>query len=104
KVDYDYHTLRKTYVYPGKVSYIERLISDVINMNPVSLVIGDSGAMLVYLQLKHKLEGNKYVENEFALPRLLKGNHIVENVPAPNPMEPIEVDDEEEGREDSGGL
>ncbi|KAH9300046.1 hypothetical protein KI387_011629, partial [Taxus chinensis] len=34
KVDCDYHTLRKTYTYPGKSAYIERLISDDITMKP----------------------------------------------------------------------
>ncbi|KAH9312094.1 hypothetical protein KI387_027129, partial [Taxus chinensis] len=68
KVYYDYHTLRKTYVHLGRIAYIERLISDVISMKPVRLTIGDNGAMLIYLQLKSKLENKKYVENEFALP------------------------------------
>ncbi|KAH9288987.1 hypothetical protein KI387_033104, partial [Taxus chinensis] len=89
KVDCDYYTLRKTYVHPGQTAYIERLISDVISMNPVSLAIGDSGVMLVYLQLKPKLENKKYVENDFTLPRLPKGKHMVENMPAPQPTETI---------------
>ncbi|KAH9321810.1 hypothetical protein KI387_016449, partial [Taxus chinensis] len=80
------------------------MISDMISMKPVSLVIGDSGAMLIYLQLKPKLEGNKYVENEFALLGPPKGKHTMENVPAPKPTKPIEVDDEEEEHEESGGL
>ncbi|KAH9315154.1 hypothetical protein KI387_023781, partial [Taxus chinensis] len=67
----------------------------------VRLVLGDAEATLVYLQLKPKLENNKYVENEFTLPGPPRGT--VENVPAPKPIETIEVDEEEE-HEDSGGL
>ncbi|KAH9310109.1 hypothetical protein KI387_038020, partial [Taxus chinensis] len=47
---------------------------------------------------------NKYVEGEFALPAPPKGKHTMENILAPEPTEPIEVEDEEEECEDSGGL
>ncbi|KAH9302140.1 hypothetical protein KI387_013723, partial [Taxus chinensis] len=104
KVECKYHTLRKTNVYPERTSYVERIISNVISMNLVRLEIGDIGSMLVYLQLKPKLDNNKYVKNEFALPKKHKGNHTVENVLAPKPIEAIEVDDEEEERDDSDGL
>ncbi|KAH9320398.1 hypothetical protein KI387_044498, partial [Taxus chinensis] len=59
---------------------------------------------LVYLQLKPKLENTKYVENEFTLPGPPKGKHTMENVPTPKPTKTIQVDDEEEEHEDSGGL
>ncbi|KAH9316800.1 hypothetical protein KI387_044538, partial [Taxus chinensis] len=83
---------------------VEKLILDVISMNPVSLEIGDIGAALVYLQLKPKLENKKYVENEFTLLGPPKGKHTMENVPASKPTEPIEVDDKEEEHEDIEGL
>ncbi|KAH9318072.1 hypothetical protein KI387_019841, partial [Taxus chinensis] len=79
KVDCDYHTLRNEYVYPSRDAYIKSLISNVISMELVSLAIGNSGAALVYLQLKPKLENNKYVENEFTLLRSSKGKHTVDN-------------------------
>ncbi|KAH9325486.1 hypothetical protein KI387_005664, partial [Taxus chinensis] len=84
-------------------AYIERLISDVISMNLVTLAIGDNGFMLVYLQIKSRLENNKYVENEFMLPRPPKGKHTVENMAALKPASTIKIDEEEE-HEDSGGL
>ncbi|KAH9319329.1 hypothetical protein KI387_021098, partial [Taxus chinensis] len=58
-------------------------------MKPVSLAVGDVGAVLVYLQLKPKMENKKYVENEFMLPGPPKGKHTVENVPTPQPAETI---------------
>ncbi|KAH9313325.1 hypothetical protein KI387_028360, partial [Taxus chinensis] len=58
---------------------------------------------LIYLELNPKMDNNKYVENEFVLPRPPKRKHTMENVPAPKPTYVIEVDDEEED-EDSGGL
>ncbi|KAH9318042.1 hypothetical protein KI387_019811, partial [Taxus chinensis] len=65
---------------------------------------GDTRYVLVYLQLKPKLENNKYVENESAFPGPPKGKHTMENVLAPKPTATIQVDDEEEEHEDSGGL
>ncbi|KAH9324226.1 hypothetical protein KI387_004404, partial [Taxus chinensis] len=50
------------------------------------------------------MENKKYVEGEFALPAPPKGKHTMENIPSSNPTEPIEVEDEEEEHEDSGGL
>ncbi|KAH9307273.1 hypothetical protein KI387_035184, partial [Taxus chinensis] len=44
-------------------AYIERLISDVLSIKLVSLAMGDIVAALVYLQLKPKMENNKYVED-----------------------------------------
>ncbi|KAH9308871.1 hypothetical protein KI387_036782, partial [Taxus chinensis] len=85
-------------------SYVDRLISDIISMKPISLAIEDIGAMLRYLQIKPKIENKKYMENEFALPGPPNGKHTVENMPAPKPTKDIEVDDEEEEREDSGDL
>ncbi|KAH9300870.1 hypothetical protein KI387_012453, partial [Taxus chinensis] len=61
KVDCNYHMLRKKYV-PGRSAYTERIISEVLNINPISLVVEDVGAALVYLQLKPKMENKKYVE------------------------------------------
>ncbi|KAH9296924.1 hypothetical protein KI387_028606, partial [Taxus chinensis] len=62
------------------------------------------GATLVYLQLKPKMENNKYVEGDFALPAPRKGKNTMENIPTPKPTKKIEVEDEEEEREDSGDL
>ncbi|KAH9323742.1 hypothetical protein KI387_018381, partial [Taxus chinensis] len=62
KVDCDYHTLRKKYVYPGRSAYTERIISEVLNIKPISLAVVDVGATLAYLQLKIKMENKKYVE------------------------------------------
>ncbi|KAH9308849.1 hypothetical protein KI387_036760, partial [Taxus chinensis] len=62
------------------------------------------GVVLVYLQLKPKMENNKYVEGEFTLPAPPKGKHTMGNIPTPKATEPIEVEDEEEEHEDSGGL
>ncbi|KAH9306175.1 hypothetical protein KI387_010579, partial [Taxus chinensis] len=62
KVDHDYCTLRKKYVYPGRSAYIERIISEVLNIKQISLAVVDVGEALVYLQLKLKMEDNKYVE------------------------------------------
>ncbi|KAH9320538.1 hypothetical protein KI387_015177, partial [Taxus chinensis] len=91
KVDYDYHTLRKKYVYPGRSAYTERIISKVLNIKPISLVVANVGATLVYLQLNLKMENNKYVEGEFTLPAPPKGKHIMENIPVLKPTEPVEV-------------
>ncbi|KAH9310236.1 hypothetical protein KI387_038147, partial [Taxus chinensis] len=104
KVEYDYHTLRKKYVYPGRSTYTRRIILEVLNMKHVSLAVADLVAELVYLQLKPKMENNKYVEGEFALPAPPKGKHTMENVPTPKPAEKIKVQDEEEECEDIGGL
>ncbi|KAH9319013.1 hypothetical protein KI387_020782, partial [Taxus chinensis] len=76
----------------------------VLSIKPVRFPVGDVRAPLVYLQLKPKLENNKYVENEFALPGLPKGKHTMENISVPKPIEIIEVEDEEDESEDSGGL
>ncbi|KAH9301126.1 hypothetical protein KI387_012709, partial [Taxus chinensis] len=83
---------------------IERLISDVLSIKLVLLAMGDVGAALVYLQLKPKMEYNKYVEDEFTLLESPKGKHIMDNIPVPKPIEPIEVKDEKDECEDSGGL
>ncbi|KAH9287505.1 hypothetical protein KI387_031622, partial [Taxus chinensis] len=50
------------------------------------------------------MDNKKYVEGEFTLPTPPKGKHTMENIPTPKPIEPMEVEDEEEEREDSGGL
>lgn len=50
-------------------------------MKPISLAIGDSGVTLIYLQLKPRMENNKYVDNEFMLLGLSKGKQTMENVP-----------------------
>ena len=94
KVDYDNHTLRKTYVYLSKSAYIERLIFDDINMKQMILAIGKSGASLVYIQLKPNLENGRYVENEFKLPGPPKGKHTIGTL---EDEEPILTIFEEEG-------
>ncbi|KAH9315002.1 hypothetical protein KI387_023629, partial [Taxus chinensis] len=104
KLDCDYYTLRKKYVYPGRSTYTERKISKVLNIKLISLAIADLGAVLVYLQLKLKMENKKYMEFEFTLLAPHKVKHIMESVPMPKPIEKIEIQDEEEEREDSGGL
>ena len=62
------------------ISYTERIISEVLNINPISLVVVDVGAALVYLQLNPKIENNKYVENEFVILEPPKGKHTMENI------------------------
>ncbi|KAH9316900.1 hypothetical protein KI387_018669, partial [Taxus chinensis] len=62
KVDYDYHTLRKKYVYPDRSAYTNNIISEMLNIKPISLAMADLGAALVYLQFKLKMENTKYVE------------------------------------------
>ncbi|KAH9318205.1 hypothetical protein KI387_019974, partial [Taxus chinensis] len=70
----------------------------------VSLVIGDVGVVLVYIHLKPNLENKKYVENEFTYPEPPKGKHTIENVPTPQLVETVLVDEEEKKQEDSVGL
>lgn len=101
KVDCDYHTLRKKYVYVGWGAYVERLIFDVLSIKPISLVVGYIRAVPVYLQLKPNMENKKYVEGDFTLLEPPKGKYIMENILVPKPKEPIEVKDEEEECEDS---
>ncbi|KAH9320753.1 hypothetical protein KI387_015392, partial [Taxus chinensis] len=81
-------------------AYVERLILDILSTKLISLVVGAIGAALVYLQLNPKVDKNKYVEGEFTLPASPKGNHTMENISAPKPIEPIEVEDEEDECED----
>ncbi|KAH9315547.1 hypothetical protein KI387_024174, partial [Taxus chinensis] len=64
----------------------------------------DSGATFMCLQLKPRLENNKYVENEFMLPPPPKGKHTMENVPDQKPTVTIQIDEEEEKHEYSRGL
>lgn len=96
--------MRKKYVYLGRSASTKRIISEVLNIKPISFAIVDVGVTLVYLQLKLKMENNKYVEGEFALLAPPKGKHTVEDIPTPNPTELIKVQDEEEECEDSVGL
>ncbi|KAH9300164.1 hypothetical protein KI387_011747, partial [Taxus chinensis] len=104
-VDYEYHTLRKTYGYPGRNVYNENNISDILSTKPETPAIADIGATLIYLQLKPIMENNKYMENDFALLGPPKGKHTVENIPAPRPYEPKQDDEEEdEEHKDIGGL
>lgn len=91
-------------MYPGQGTYVERLIYDVLIIKPISFAVGEIRAALMYLQLKLKMENNRYVEGEFTLPTPLKGKHTMENIAASKPIEPIEVEDEEDKHEDSGGF
>lgn len=105
KVDCEYHTLRKKYGYPRKNAYNKIFISEILSIKPETLDIGDIGAVRIYLQLKTKMENNKYVENEFALLRPPKGKHTMENIPTPRHSKPMQDDEEEdEEHEDSSGL
>ncbi|KAH9306819.1 hypothetical protein KI387_011223, partial [Taxus chinensis] len=69
------------------------------------VAVTDIGAVLIYLQLKPKMESNKYVENEFVLPGLPKGKHTMENISVPRPSASRQDEEEEDEEiEDSGSL
>ncbi|KAH9303732.1 hypothetical protein KI387_008136, partial [Taxus chinensis] len=79
-----------------------------ININSMSLEIGNTGKAKVYIYLKPKMENGKYFENEFNLLEFTKVKNIVGTLHDEETTFPHGDDDEEEEneelKEDSGGL